>query len=172
MSLLVAAAGTYAVFEAGIGLVTAQVEGMGMIAGPPALGRIFAVGSADASEQTAAARKVVEVYMVGDEGLVGLISTTEQTVKDAVCGLCRLISLSGRIDGGALGACISISFPSLLDACCCDVNVARANLLRHPSAAPLCAHDYLAHRRSSLPATYGATISRTLHHHTPYPFAL
>jgi len=69
MSLLVVAAGRYDAFEAGIGLVTAQVEGMGVIAGPPARDRRFDVGSADASDKTAAARKVVEVYMVGDEGV-------------------------------------------------------------------------------------------------------
>jgi len=38
-----------------------QVEGIGTIAGPPARGTVFDVGSADASEQKAVARIVVEV---------------------------------------------------------------------------------------------------------------
>lgn len=57
-----------------------------------------------------------------------------------------------------------------MDACCCDVNVARANLLRQPSAAALCAHHYLAHRGSSRRVTYSATVPRNLHHnHTRIP---
>ena len=34
----------------GIGSVTVQFEGMGVMAGPPARGMLFDVGSADASE--------------------------------------------------------------------------------------------------------------------------
>lgn len=60
-----------------MGFVTAQAEGMGVIAGPPARGTRFEVGSADASEQITAARKVVEVYMVGSEGSIGMVLTTE-----------------------------------------------------------------------------------------------
>jgi hypothetical protein len=48
----------------GRGLVTVQLEGTGMIAGPPARGMMFDVGSAEASEQSAAARIEVEVRIV------------------------------------------------------------------------------------------------------------
>lgn len=67
----------YDAFDAGMGLVTAQVEGMGVIAGPPARGTMFDVGRADASEEIAAIRRVVEVYMIDDEVLIGMMSTTE-----------------------------------------------------------------------------------------------
>ena len=48
----------------GIGSVTVQFEGMGVMAGPPARGMLFDVGNADASEQSAAAKMVVDVRMV------------------------------------------------------------------------------------------------------------
>jgi hypothetical protein len=53
----------------GRGLVTVQFEGTGMIAGPPARGRMFNVGIADATEQSAAARAEIEVRMVVDGGV-------------------------------------------------------------------------------------------------------
>jgi hypothetical protein len=62
----------------GRGFVTAHVEGIGTTAGPPARGTIFDVGSAEASEQKAAARIVVEVSnMVRDRVGSGDYSTTE-----------------------------------------------------------------------------------------------
>jgi hypothetical protein len=57
----------------GRGLVTVQFEGTGMIAGPPARGRMLNVGSAHASEQSAAARTEVDVRMVVD-GRVGIVA--------------------------------------------------------------------------------------------------
>ena len=57
----------------GRGLVTVQFEGTGTMAGPPARVRMFDVGSAEASEQSAAAKSEVEVRMVVD-GRVGVVS--------------------------------------------------------------------------------------------------
>lgn len=53
-----------------MGSETVQVEGIGVMAGPPARGMLFDVGSADASEQSAAAKMVVDVRMAVVGGLV------------------------------------------------------------------------------------------------------
>jgi hypothetical protein len=57
----------------GRGLVTVQFDGTGTMAGPPARGRMFDVGSAEASEQSAAAKIAVDVRMAVD-GRAGVVS--------------------------------------------------------------------------------------------------
>jgi hypothetical protein len=75
----------------GRGLVTVQFEGTGVIAGPPARGKMFEVGSADASEQSAAVRTEAEVRMVVDSG-VGIVARVELLLLSCTSS-CQLMSL-------------------------------------------------------------------------------
>jgi uncharacterized protein YjlB len=56
---------------AGIGSVMLHVEGMGTIAGPPARGSDFDVGSAEAIEQKTVARIVVEMCILVTDRVAG-----------------------------------------------------------------------------------------------------
>jgi hypothetical protein len=66
----------------GRGLVTVQLDGTGMIAGPPARGRTFDVGSAEASEQSATARRELEVRIV----VCWLSRDCDRGKEDVDCG--------------------------------------------------------------------------------------